>query len=147
MAKKDMSFIKMVDNDEDFHREVYEHGQENLLVSALPPCVRSSDACAHAWRSLSPAVVDIYTKCWGPCLMLDNYLYNTYFGALALAHHHHQAVVTQPTAGLPVADMSDAGMGVKFVRAQCDKILELSEYRDNACPHFLFYMVCTCNTA
>jgi len=42
MAKKDMSFIKMVANDEDFHREVYEHGQENLLVSALPPCVRSS---------------------------------------------------------------------------------------------------------
>ncbi len=73
----------------------------------------------------------------------DNRLY---FGALALAHHH-QAVVTQPTAGLPVADMSDAGMGVKFVRAQCDKILELSEYRDTACPHFLFYMVCTCNTA
>jgi hypothetical protein len=33
-------------------------------------------------------------------------------------------------------------MGVKFVRAQCDKILELSEYRDTACPHFLFYMVC-----
>ena len=56
-------------------------------------------------------------------------------------------MVTQPTAGLPVADLSDAGMGVKFVRAQCDKILELSEYRDNACPHFLFYMVCTCNTA
>ena len=89
MAKKDMSFIKMVANDEDFHREVYEHGQENLLVSALPPCVRSSDACADAWRPLSPAVVDIYSKVWGPCLMLDNYLYNTYFGALALAHHHH----------------------------------------------------------
>lgn len=93
MAKKDMSFMKMVSNDEDFHREVYDHGQENLLV-----------------------MVDIYTKVWGPCLMLDNYLYNSFF------------------------DMSDAGMGVKFVRAQCDKILELSEYRDTACPHFLFYM-------
>ena len=42
---------------------------------------------------------------------------------------------------MPAADMNDAGMGVKFVRACCDKIVDLSEYRDNACPHFLFYMV------
>ena len=99
------------------------------------------------------AVVDIYSKVWGPCLMLDTYLYNTFFGALTRTQHHqhHQtahaaaaAVSPNPTAGLPAADMSDAGMGVKFVRAQCDKILELSEYRENACPHFLFYMVCAC---
>ena len=101
--------------------------------------------------SPTAAVVDIYSKVWGPCLMLDTYLYNTFFGALTRTQHHqhHQtahaaaaAVSPSPTAGLPAADMSDAGMGVKFVRAQCDKILELSEYRENACPHFLFYMVC-----
>ena len=62
MAKRDMSFIKMVANDEDFHREVYEHGQENLLVSALPPCVRSSDRVlmpgAHSrpqWSTSTPS--------------------------------------------------------------------------------------------
>ena len=37
MAKKDMSFMKMVASDEDFQREVYEHGQDNLLVGAPPP--------------------------------------------------------------------------------------------------------------
>ena len=26
-------------------------------------------------------MVDVYTKVWGPCLMLDTYFYNTYFGA------------------------------------------------------------------
>ena len=40
--KVDMSFIKLAETDEDFKREVYDHGVENLLVSALPPCVRSS---------------------------------------------------------------------------------------------------------
>ena len=76
-------------------------------------------------------------------MMLDSYLYNSFFGALtrarkpAAAPPRHHA-----TTHLPAADMNDAGMGVKFVRACCDKILELVEYRDNACPHFLFYMVC-----
>ena len=45
MAKKDMSFMKMVSNDEDFHREVYDHGQENLLVSAPPPPASLVCAC------------------------------------------------------------------------------------------------------
>ena len=39
-----------------------------------------------------------------------------------------------------VADLNDAGMGVKFVRACSDKITELMEFRDNACPYFVFYM-------
>ena len=101
MAKKDMSFMKMVANDEDFQREVYEHGQDNLLVGAPPPpasffCVR----VLMAGRPLS-AVVDVYSKVWGPCLMLDTYLYNTFFGALTRTQHHHQtayaaaATVTQ----------------------------------------------------
>ena len=34
---KDMSFVKTVDSDEDFLREVYEHGQDNLLVGARQP--------------------------------------------------------------------------------------------------------------
>jgi len=29
------------------------------------------------------AVVDVYTKIWGPCLMLDTYFYNSYFGPRA----------------------------------------------------------------
>ena len=39
-----------------------------------------------------------------------------------------------------MADLNDAGMGVKFVRACSDKITELMEFRDNACPYFVFYM-------
>ena len=27
------------------------------------------------------AVVDVYTGCWGPCTMLDEYIMNTYLGA------------------------------------------------------------------
>ena len=42
-----MSFIKFAETDEDFKREVYDHGVENLLVSAsagsssLPPSITS----------------------------------------------------------------------------------------------------------
>ena len=45
--KVDMSFIKLAETDEDFKREVYDHGVENLLVSAsagpssLPPSIAS----------------------------------------------------------------------------------------------------------
>ena len=47
MSKKktDVSFIKLAKNDEDFKREVVEHGKENLLVGAPR---RAATSAAHA---------------------------------------------------------------------------------------------------
>ena len=65
MAKKDMSFIKMVDNDEDFQREVYDHGQDNLLVSARHPpeslvrvCADGGSPTAAQWSTSTPRCGD-----------------------------------------------------------------------------------------
>ena len=85
-------------------------------------------------------MVDVYTKVWGPCLMLDTYFYNTYFGAPRGPEGRFRPTACDRTRCLCVADLNDAGMGVKFVRACSDKITELMEFRDNACPYFVFYM-------
>lgn len=62
---------------------------------------------------------DVYAKCWGPCGGLDQYFYNG------------------------VLDMEEAGRRVTIVRAEVDNIGALHEYKDNAKPHFLFYVVRT----
>jgi len=64
-------------------------------------------------------VPDVYAKCWGPCGGLDQYFYNG------------------------VLDMEEAGRRVTIVRAEVDNIGALHEYKDNAKPHFLFYVVRT----
>jgi len=61
-------------------------------------------------------VPDVYAKCWGPCGGLDQYFYNG------------------------VLDMEEAGRRVTIVRAEVDNIGALHEYKDNAKPHFLFYV-------
>jgi hypothetical protein len=38
--------------------------------------------------------------------------------------------------------MEEAGRRVTIVRAEVDGIGALHEYKDNAKPHFLFYVVC-----
>eukprot|EP00967_Tisochrysis_lutea_P121958 scaffold201417_cov35-Tisochrysis_lutea.AAC.2 len=63
------------------------------------------------------ACADVFAKCWGPCRGLDQYFYNG------------------------VLDMEDAGRRVTIVRAEVDNIGALHEYKDNAKPHFLFYVV------
>merc|ERR1711935_1185464 len=84
-AKAD--FIKLVTNEADYKREL------------------DNDA---------PIVVDVYSKCWGPCEMLEDKFTLLYF------------------------ELAE-GSGLKFIRAECDKITSLAEYKDQSQPTFLFY--------
>lgn len=61
-------------------------------------------------------VIDVYDKLWGPCEMMAGHLSNFFF------------------------DLGEK-YGIKFVRAQVNTVDELKEFKDQAEPHFLIYLV------
>ena len=92
MSKKvDISFMRMVVNQEDWDREVI--GAGDMLC-----------------------IIDVYDSLWGPAEMMASHLSNYYF---ELGEKY----------------------SMKFVRAQCNKIKVLEEFKERSKPMFLTYMV------
>jgi hypothetical protein len=60
-------------------------------------------------------IIDVYDESWGPCEMIAGHLSNFYF------------------------DMGEQ-YGIKFVRAQANKVPDLAEFKETAVPHFLVYL-------
>ena len=62
------------------------------------------------------AVIDVYTATWGPCEMVAGHFQNYFY------------------------DLGET-LGIKFVRAEADKITALKEYAGAASSTFLMYLV------
>ena len=85
-------------------------------VRALCCNVATDRPCLSLFPCWAVAVIDVYDESWGPCEMIAGHLSNFYF------------------------DMGEQ-YGIKFVRAQANKVPDLAEFKETAVPHFLVYLV------
>ena len=141
MSKKvDVSFMKFVYTDAEWTREIVEGGDKQLCsectrtrrrnffdsqsASRRRGAIGISRFLAHHLSphlttphlvSLARAVVDVYSKIWGPCEMIAGHFSNFFF------------------------DLGET-YGMKFVRAEADKVTALKEFKDVSRPLFIFYL-------